>query len=54
MEKGKRDIKVAEFLFDACHYTDIIALHVQQAIEKYLKAFLIRNGWALRKTHDLI
>ncbi len=26
----------------------------QQAAEKYLKAFLIKNGRLLRKTHDLL
>ncbi|MDR0723812.1 MAG: HEPN domain-containing protein [Endomicrobium sp.] len=25
----------------------------QQAIEKYFKAFLIENGWELKKIHDL-
>ncbi|GEM_PF-543517 len=27
--------------------------HLQQAIEKYLKAFLLANGWKLEKTHEL-
>jgi HEPN domain-containing protein len=26
---------------------------LQQALEKYLKAYLLLNGWALRKIHDL-
>ncbi|MFH1321681.1 MAG: HEPN domain-containing protein [Bacteroidota bacterium] len=26
----------------------------QGSAEKYLKAFLIRNGWELEKTHDLV
>ena len=29
------------------------AFHLQQAIEKYLKAFLLSKGWALKKIHDL-
>jgi len=29
------------------------AFHPQQAIEKYLKAFLIARGWRLRRIHDL-
>lgn len=29
------------------------AFHLQQAIEKYLKAFLLAKGWQLRKVHDL-
>ncbi|MHB8587076.1 MAG: HEPN domain-containing protein [Thermoplasmatota archaeon] len=27
-------------------------VHVEQAIEKALKGFLISRGWKLRKTHD--
>lgn len=26
---------------------------LQQALEKYLKAFLLRNGWKLKKVHTL-
>ncbi len=26
---------------------------LQQAVEKFLKAFLLGSGWALRRTHDL-
>ncbi len=28
------------------------AFRLQQALEKYLKAFLLRQGWELEKTHD--
>jgi HEPN domain-containing protein len=27
--------------------------HLQQAIEKYLKAFLLSHGWRLKRIHDL-
>lgn len=27
--------------------------HLQQAVEKFLKAFLLSNGWSLRRTHNL-
>ncbi len=54
LDKGAHDIEVAQFLFENNHYTDIIALHIQQALEKYIKAFLIKNGWSLKRTHDLI
>ena len=33
---------------------EVAAYHAPQAAEKYLKAFLLRNGWHLRKTHDLV
>lgn len=38
---------------EAIYYTSSIGFHCQQAIEKYLKAFLIFNQKAFRKTHDL-
>ncbi len=28
------------------------AFHLQQAVEKYLKGFLLSHGWALKRTHD--
>ena len=28
-------------------------MFLQQAVEKYLKGFLMDQGWALRKTHEL-
>jgi HEPN domain-containing protein len=27
--------------------------YLQQAVEKYLKAFLLSKGWRLKRTHDL-
>ncbi len=54
LDKGSHDIEVAQFLYDRHHYTDVIAVHIRQALEKYLKGFLLKHGWALRKTHDLI
>jgi len=52
---AERDLKTAERLIsDEDPFTNIIAFHCQQAIEKYLKAFLIGNSIALKKTHDLI
>lgn len=29
------------------------AFHLQQALEKYLKGFLLANGWELKRIHDL-
>lgn len=29
------------------------AFHLQQALEKYLKGFLLTKGWKLQRTHDL-
>jgi HEPN domain-containing protein len=54
INKGARDIEAAQFLFDNHHYTDIIALHIQQALEKHMKGLLLKQGWPLKKTHDLV
>ena len=32
---------------------EIAAFHAQQASETFLKAFLVQNGWTLKKTHNL-
>ncbi len=29
------------------------AFHLQQALEKYLKGFLLSKGWRLKRIHDL-
>jgi len=29
------------------------AIYLQQAVEKFLKAFLLSRGWKLKRTHDL-
>jgi HEPN domain-containing protein len=50
-----RDLYAAEILFkDEYTLTNIVAFHCQQAIEKYLKAYLIQKDIPLIKTHDLI
>ena len=52
---AERDLKTAERTFtDDDPFTNIIAFHCQQAIEKYLKAYLLENDIPLKKTHDLI
>jgi len=50
-----KDLYVCEIILkDEYALTNIVAFHCQQAIEKYLKAFLIEKGSFLIKTHDLI
>lgn len=44
---GKDEIKTEE------PATDAICFHMQQCVEKYLKAFLIFNHKEIRKTHDI-
>ncbi len=52
-ERASRDLKVAEFLINEQKYSDAVLFHIHQAVEKYLKGFLISKGWQLKKIHDL-
>jgi len=50
-----KDLSAAEIIIkENCSLTNIVAFHCQQAIEKYLKAFLIENDILLIRTHDLV
>jgi HEPN domain-containing protein len=50
-----KDLYAAEIIIrDDYPLTNIAAFHCQQAIEKYLKAYLIEKDIPLIKTHDLI
>ncbi len=51
--KAQHDLETAQLLYKNEGYTEIIAFHIQQALEKYLKGYLIANGCKLRKIHDL-
>ena len=35
------------------HDPELAGFCLQQAVEKFLKAFLLSRGWQLRRTHDL-
>lgn len=52
--KGQKDINDADFLLNNNRAVENISFHIHQSIEKYLKGFLIYNGWKLEKIHDLI
>jgi HEPN domain-containing protein len=48
-----KDLYAAEIIIrDDYPLTNIVAFHCQQAIEKYLKAYLIEKDVSLIKTHD--
>lgn len=53
LEKGRHDFEMAQLLYKEKGYTDTTAFLIQQAVEKYLKGFLIYHGWELKKIHDL-
>ena len=47
------DFQSAKLLFKNNGPTDNIAFSLQQAIEKYLKGYLLSKNWKLQKIHDL-
>jgi len=50
--KGDADLRSVSRLLEG-EDIDIAAFHLQQAIEKYLKGYLIGKGWKLRRVHEL-
>ncbi|MCK4357244.1 MAG: HEPN domain-containing protein [Candidatus Cloacimonetes bacterium] len=53
-ERAQKDIEDAELLLKESRTVENVALLIQQAIEKYLKGFLIYHDCELEKIHDLI
>lgn len=52
-EKGDKDLRASRILLNEGE-NELAAFHLQQAIEKYLKGYLLSKGWKLKRTHDLI
>lgn len=52
LKKGDDDISAAEALL-AVNKTGPASFHIQQALEKYLKGYLLSKGWRLLRIHDL-
>jgi HEPN domain-containing protein len=52
LEIAERDLKRLRRAFRA-HDAEQAGFYVQQAVEKYLKAFLLSQGWTLRRIHTL-
>ena len=54
LAKANEDLLVVERLTDdEIIATSSICFHCQQAVEKFLKAFLIANGFDIKKTHNI-
>ena len=56
MEKADKDIKTAEHELNLPQeetITETVCFHSQQAVEKYLKAFLILKNEEFGRTHNL-
>jgi HEPN domain-containing protein len=51
--QGDQDVQAAKILLDENGPLAVVAFHLQQAIEKYLKGFLLSTGHPLRRIHDL-
>ena len=50
---AERDFQNAKLLTKYQGTTDTVAFLLQQTAEKYLKGYLLKHGWTLKKTHDL-
>lgn len=54
IEMAKKDLRGAKILHDAGGVEELVAFHCQQAVEKYLKAFLIKETGVLHSGHYLM
>lgn len=52
-EKGEHDLEAVKILIEKGGPSDVAGVLLQQAVEKYLKGYLVSKGWRLRKIHDL-
>lgn len=54
LEKAEHDMAAAKLLIEANPMIlDVACFHCQQAVEKYLKAYLIFNNIIIKKTHSI-
>ena len=53
LEMARRNLETAQLLFDVNHYTDVIAVDIQQTIEKTFKALYAFYGVNIPRTHVL-
>ena len=47
------DLQTAELMIENEGSAYVTGMRLQQAVEKYLKAYLLFRGWRLKRTHDL-
>ena len=52
LDIARKDLERTDSLLEI-EDTELAGFCLQQSVEKYLKAYLISNGWKLRRTHDL-
>jgi HEPN domain-containing protein len=51
---ASKNLETADLLFKENHYTDVIGIEIQQALEKIFKALQAYNNVSIEKTHDLV
>lgn len=54
IEMARKDLRGAKVLHEATEVEELVAFHCQQAVEKYLKAFLIKETGILHSGHYLM
>ena len=54
IKKAQTDLRGATILFEASGTEELVAFHCQQAVEKFLKAFLIKETGILHNGHYLL
>jgi len=52
-KRGERDLRGAEILKSHEECLELVVFLIHQAVEKFLKGYLISNGWKLKRLHDL-
>ncbi len=53
LRAASTDIKMFSLALGDPDLAEPAAFHLQQTVEKYLKAYLISKGWRLQRTHNL-
>jgi HEPN domain-containing protein len=51
--KALQDVRTVEILLRAQGDAEVAGFHLQQAAEKYLKGYLLYQGWKLERIHNL-
>ena len=54
IDLARKNLETAKLLVRENHYTEIIAIEIQQSIEKMLKAILAYHGIRIPKLHDIV
>jgi HEPN domain-containing protein len=51
--KARQDVRTVEILLREEGDAEVAGFHLQQAVEKYLKGYLLSQGWELQRIHNL-